>query len=98
VLVVYDNSTDSSTPINVSCTVQNITNKEYEFKCTPIQNVKGNIYLSPMYYGNSVINLNMTSANSDYISFSLDEGGNNGQLLEIILYIEKAQVDYQDEL
>ena len=78
VLVVYDNSTDPSTPINVSCTVQNITNKEYEFKCTPTQRVKGNIYLSPMYYGNNAINLNMTSANSDYLSFSMDGSVNNG--------------------
>ena len=78
VLVVYDNSTDPSTPINVSCTVQNITNKEYEFKCTPTQSVKGNIYLSPMYYGNNAINLNMTSANSDYLSFSMDGSVNNG--------------------
>ena len=78
VLVVYDNSTVPSTPINVSCTVQNITNKEYEFKCTPTQSVKGNIYLSPMYYGNNAINLNMTRANSDYLSFSMDGSINNG--------------------
>jgi hypothetical protein len=78
VLVVYDNSTDPSTPQNVSCTIQSVNDKNYEFRCTPTQNVKGTIYLSPMYFGNNVITLNMTAPNSDYISYSVDGGSSGG--------------------
>ena len=75
VLVVYDNSTDPSTPQNVSCTVKSANDKNYEFRCTPEKSIKGNIYQSPMYFGNNAITLNMTGPKSDYLTFETD-GGN----------------------
>jgi len=77
VLVVYDNSTDPSTPQNVSCSIQSVNDKNYEFRCTPKENIKGTIYNSPMYFGDNAINLNMTAPNSDYVSFTVDNTGNN---------------------
>ena len=67
-LVIYDNRTYPSTPTNVSCITQSVKDTKYEFKCTPSQDVKGSLYLSPMYIGDTSITLNMTSPNSDYFS------------------------------
>jgi hypothetical protein len=80
-LVVYDNSTNPSTPNNVPCKTESIEGTNYEFRCTPTQEVKGTIYLSPMYVGNTSIILNMTAPNSDTIDFkpstNNSEIGNN---------------------
>ena len=67
-LVIYDNRTNPSTPTNVPCTTQSVEGTKYEFKCTPSQDVKGSLYLSPMYIGDTSITLNMTAPNSDYFS------------------------------
>ena len=68
-LVVYDNRTNPSTANNVPCKTENIEGTKYEFKCTPTKEVKGTIYLSPMYSGNTSIILNMTEPNSYTIDF-----------------------------
>ena len=70
-LVVYDNSTnaDTPTPQNVSCTIDNVDDGTFDFKCSPTHNVKGIIYLSPVNAGNNRIILNMTEPNSDYVDY-----------------------------
>ena len=70
-LVVYDNSTnaDTPTPQNISCTIDNVDDGTFDFKCSPTQNVKGIIYLSPVNAGNDRIILNMTEPNSDYVDY-----------------------------
>jgi hypothetical protein len=79
VLVVYDNTTEPSTPQNVSCTVLSANDQKYEFKCIPTQNIKGKIYQSPMYFGNNnAISLNMTAPNSDHITFAVNGSDTNG--------------------
>ena len=84
VLIVYDNTTDPSTPQNVSCTVQSANDKNYEFKCISTQNVKGKIHLSPMYFGNNnAISLNMTAPHSDYITYTIDGSDTNGTTIKI---------------
>ena len=76
-LVVYDDSKDPSIPKNVSCTVETITDKSYEFKCTPTDDVNGVILNSPLYdRNNNAINLGMSGDGNDNLNFTL--GGNNG--------------------
>ena len=71
-LVVYDNTTDPSTPQDVVCKVDKVTDKNYEFKCTPTQSGKGVIFRSPMYFGNNnAITLNM-DPDSEYVSYTVE--------------------------
>ena len=70
-LVVYDNTTEPSTPQDVVCKVNKANNKNYEFKCTPTQSGKGVIFRSPMYFGeNNAITLNM-DPDSEYVSYTV---------------------------
>jgi len=77
-LVVYDNTTEQATPQNVSCITDSIQGTTYEFKCNPTQDVKGNIYLSPMYIGDTSIVLNMTEPNSYTIDFKINSTNDSG--------------------
>jgi hypothetical protein len=71
-LVVYDKNSDGSRiPQNVPCIVQSFSGKNYVFRCTPQQDIKGTIYLSPMNDGKDAITLNMTEG-YDNISFTVN--------------------------
>ena len=76
-LIVYDNSTYPSTQNEVSCRTQSVNKPKYEFRCTPTKDVKGIIYLSPMYIGDTSITLNMTEPNSDYVNIKLSKENEN---------------------
>ena len=72
-LTVYDTSNGQRIPQNVLCNVLEVNGKNYKFKCTPDQNVKGTIYLSPMYFdGDKAITLNMTE-NNDQVDYKVDD-------------------------
>jgi hypothetical protein len=74
-LVVYDNSDPSNIKEqNVSCITDKITGTNYEFKCTPKEDVYGNIHLSPMYNGNDRITLNMTDDSNSKVDFKVNGG------------------------
>ncbi len=73
-LIIFDNTTNPTTSHNVSCLISKVSGTNYEFKCTPTEDVKGTLYLSPMYYNESIrINLNMTEPNSQYIDFKISK-------------------------
>ena len=74
ILHVYDYSNNIQK--NASCSIQSVTNKQYEFKCTSGEIKDGNLHLSTMYYDNDkkAINLFMNKGN-ETLSF---DGSNNG--------------------
>ncbi len=80
-LVVYDNTTTPSTPQNVSCVIQSVTDTNYQFKCTPTSSVKGSIYDSKLYKGSTAINLEMDESN-DYVSVNLDGDSSNSTTIK----------------
>ena len=75
ILHVYDNS--NSILKNASCSVQSVTNKKYEFKCTSGEIIDGNLHLATMYYDNDkkAINLFMNKGNE---TLSFDGSDNKG--------------------
>ena len=83
-LVIYDNTTEPATSHKVQCTTQSVEGSKFEFKCTPAQDVKGSLYLAPMYIGDTFITLNMTAPNSDYFSGYKDIPNSNSSLSSII--------------
>ena len=82
-LTVYDNTSETSIKNEVSCRTQNVNKPKYEFRCTPTKDVKGIIYLSPMYSGDTSIILNMTAPNSEYVNIKISEENNNGNTTSI---------------
>ena len=77
-LVVFDNSDPSNIKEqNVTCITDKITGTNYEFKCTPKDDVYGNIHLSPMYNGNDRITLNMTDDSNSKVDFKVNGGSSN---------------------
>jgi hypothetical protein len=78
-LTVFDTSTGERIPQNVLCNVLEVNGKNYKFKCTPDQSVKGTIYLSPMYFdGDKAITLNMTE-NNDYVEYKVDDSNGGSE-------------------
>ena len=77
-LRVYDNSSGIGILKNASCSVQSITNKKYQFKCTSDKDIDGYIHLASMYDDNkNAINLYMNEGNE---TLSFKGNGNNGNI------------------
>ena len=81
ILHVYENSNNILK--NASCSVQSVTNKKYEFKCTSGEIIDGNLHLSTMYYDNDkkALNLFMNKGNE---TLSFDGSDNNGFFYAIL--------------
>ena len=75
-LQVYDNSSGIGILNNASCSLQTITNKKYQFKCTSKSDIDGYIHLGSMYNDEKkdAINLYMNEGN-EMLSFKVN--GNN---------------------
>ena len=80
-LQVYDNSSGSNGVLkNASCSVNKITNKKHQFRCTSEEGIHGYIHLASMYNDNkTAINLYMNE-NNEFLSF--EGSGNNGDILK----------------
>ena len=77
-LRVYDNSSGIGILKNASCSVQSITNKKYQFKCTSDKDIDGYVHLASMYDDNkNAINLYMNEGNE---TLSFKGNGNNGNI------------------
>jgi hypothetical protein len=76
-LQVYDNSSGIGILNNASCSLQTITNKKYQFKCTSKSDIDGYIHLGSMYNDEkkNAINLYMNEGNE---TLSFKGNGNNG--------------------
>ena len=76
-LQVYDNSDGNDRLKNASCSVQTITNKKYQFKCTSEEDISGYIHLASMYGNNkNAINLYMNEGNETLSFKGSDNSGN----------------------
>ena len=74
-LVVYDKNNNQ---VNSSCTIQNVNDNNYEFKCIPSGDIDGgSLVLAPMYgdQEKTRITLNMTDGNDD---LNFKGNGNTG--------------------
>jgi hypothetical protein len=85
ILRVINNNTNPKTPQEVPCTIQSKNNNNYQFRCTPQNNVTGSIFLQPLKDNDKAITLNMTQ-NNDYINFITGGGNTTIENREVGIY------------
>ena len=78
-LEVYDTSKNGNDKVqSVSCKLEQTKNIKYKFKCTPDENLKGKIDLSPMFIDNKheQVTLNMITPSQE-VNFNANSQTNN---------------------
>ena len=85
-LKIYDNSTNPSKVTKISSKITDISNKNYEFKCEPTEDINGTLYLATFEDSeNNSISIQTLNPSDDILIFKLPTAGINGSDNEIII-------------